>query len=272
MEAFVDALDLSDLGFARAVPAETGRPGYHPAVLLKLYLYGYSNRGPSSRRLEREAGRNLELVWLTGRLAPDFKTIADFRRDNSPAIQATWRQFVLVCRKLGLFNEALVAIDGSEFKAVNARDRNYTAAVIQRRMEQVDGSIARYLSALDTADRQEPDVAAARIDRLQERLVRLREQMRHLREMEQAVKTAPDGQISLTPPGRAGDGLERQGNRHSRLQRSGGRRRRASPDRGSRGHQPRLGPRAARPNGTAGEVCDRARAPDGAGRPRLLQG
>ena len=200
VEAFIDALDLSELGFARAVPAETGRPGYHPVVLLKLYLYGYLNRIPSSRRLEREAERNLELVWLTGRLAPDFKTIADFRRDNGPAIRATCRQFVLVCRKLGLFTEALVAIDGSKFKAVNARDRNYTAAVIQRRMERVDGSVARYLAALDTADRQEPDVAAARVDRLQERLVRLREQMRHLREMEQAVKTAPDGQISLTDP------------------------------------------------------------------------
>ena len=118
IDVFVGQLDLAARGFCRAVPADTGRPGYHPAVLLKLYLYGYLNRIPSSRRLEREAQRNLELVWLTGRLAPDFKTIADFRRDNGAAIQATCRQCVLLCRRLDLFSEALVAVDGSKFKAV----------------------------------------------------------------------------------------------------------------------------------------------------------
>src|SRR5688500_5248012 len=126
IEAFVDELDLAALGFAGVVPEATGRPGYHPATLLKIYLYGYLNRIQSSRRLEREAGRNLELMWLTGRLAPDFKTIADFRKDNGPAIRATCRHFVLLCRKLDLFSEALVAVDGSKFKAVNNRDKNFT--------------------------------------------------------------------------------------------------------------------------------------------------
>ena len=155
VEAFVDGLDLAELGFERAVPAETGRPAYHPATLLKLYIYGYLNRIPSSRRLEREAQRNLELMWLLGRLAPDFKTIADFRRDNGPAIRATCRRFVLLCRSMGLFSEALVAIDGSKFKAVNSRDKNFTPAKLRARIAQVEESIARYMAAMDTADRQE---------------------------------------------------------------------------------------------------------------------
>ena len=200
VDAFVDELDLAELGFGRATPADTGRPGYHPATLLKLYLYGYLNRVPSSRRLEREAQRNLEVLWLTGRLAPDFKTIADFRRDNGPAIQATCRRFVLLCRELRLFTESLVAIDGSKFKAVNTRDKNYTPGAIQRRIEQVEASIARYLAALDTADRQQPDVPSAKVERLQGRLAALREKMQHLRAMEAAVNAAPDGQISLTDP------------------------------------------------------------------------
>ena len=135
VEVFVDELDLGALGFAGVVPDATGRPSYHPATMLKLYSYGYLNRIQSSRRLEREAGRNLELMWLTGRLAPDFKTIADFRRDNGPAIKATCRQFVLLCRKLDLFTDAVVAVDGSKFKAVNNRDKNFTPAKLQRRIE-----------------------------------------------------------------------------------------------------------------------------------------
>src|SRR5919202_3154750 len=123
VEAYVDELDLAALGFAGVVPEATGRPSYHPATLLKIYLYGYLNRIASSRRLEREAQRNMELIWLTGRLMPDFKTIADFRRDNGTAIQATCRQFVLLCRKLALFSDAVVGIDGSKFKAVNNRDK-----------------------------------------------------------------------------------------------------------------------------------------------------
>ena len=200
VEVFVNELDLGALGFAGVVPEVTGRPSYHPATMLKLYLYGYLNRIQSSRRLEREAGRNLELMWLTGRLAPDFKTIADFRRDNGPAIKATCRQFVLLCRKLDLFTDAVVAVDGSKFKAVNARDKTYSQSVIQRRMEQAEASVARYLAALDTADRHDPGVPTAKVQRLREKLDRLREQMRHLREMEKVVAAAPDGQVSLTDP------------------------------------------------------------------------
>jgi transposase len=192
IEVFVDGLDLTALDFGRTVAAETGRPGYHPGVLLKLYLYGYLNRIPSSRRLEREAQRNLEVVWLTGHLAPDFKTIADFRRDNGPAIRATCRQFVILCRELDLFTETLVAIDSSKFKAVNTRDKNYTPAAIERRIEQADAAIARYLAALDTADRQQPDLPSGKIERLKEKSARLQQQMQHLREMDVAVKAAPD--------------------------------------------------------------------------------
>src|SRR3989441_11575308 len=146
VDAFVEELDLAGLGFARAEPAETGRPAYHPATLLKIYVYGYLNRIQSSRRLERECQRNIELVWLTGRLMPDFKTIADFRKDNGAAIREVCREFVVLCRRLELFSEASVAIDGSKFKAVNARDRNFTQAKMQRRLEQIDASIARHLS------------------------------------------------------------------------------------------------------------------------------
>jgi transposase len=200
VDAFVDELDLQALGFAGVVPASTGRPGYHPATLLKLYLYGYLNQVQSSRRLEREAGRNIELMWLTGRLAPDFKTIADFRRHNGEAIQATCRRFVGLCRQFGLLAGGVIAVDGSRFRAVNTRDKNFTPGAIRRRIEQVEASISRYLAALDTADRQEDDVAEWRTARLKERLSSLRERMRELQEMESAVETAPDRQISLTDP------------------------------------------------------------------------
>jgi transposase len=200
IEAFVDKLNLIDLGFDRATPAETGRPAYHPATLLKLYIYGYLNRVPSSRRLEREAQRNLELVWLLGHLAPDFKTIADFRRDNGAAIRATCRQFVLLCRSMGLFSEALVAVDGSKFKAVNSRDKNFTPAKLRARIEQVEESIARYMAAIDTADRQEGTAANAKSVRLKEKIENLHKQMQRLQSLEDAIKHAPDQQISLTDP------------------------------------------------------------------------
>ncbi len=145
IDVFVDELDLADLGFVRVNPKATGRPSYHPAVVLKLYIYGYLNRVQSSRRLEREAGRNVEVMWLTGRLAPDHKTIADFRKDNGAAIRRVCSRFVCLCRQVGLFAEASVAIDGSKFKAVNNRDRNFTRAKMQRRMAQIEESIERYL-------------------------------------------------------------------------------------------------------------------------------
>ncbi|VVO52883.1 IS1182 family transposase ISPa7 [Pseudomonas fluorescens] len=159
VDVFVDELDQGKLGFEGIIPADTGRPPYHPAILLKIYIYGYLNRIQSSRRLERKAQRNIELMWLTGRLMPDFKTIANFHKNNGKAIRGICRQFVVLCQQLGLFSEALVAIDGSKFKAVNDRDRNFTSAKLRRRMEEVEPSINRYLTALDIADRQEPSVA-----------------------------------------------------------------------------------------------------------------
>ncbi|RMQ48390.1 Transposase [Pseudomonas cichorii] len=159
VDVFVDELDQGKLGFEGIIPADTGRPPYHPAILLKIYIYGYLNRIQSSRRLERKAQRNIELMWLTGRLMPDFKTIANFHKNNGKAIRGICRQFVVLCQQLGLFSEALVAIDGSKFKAVNDRDRNFTSAKLRRRMEEVESSINRYLTALDIADRQEPSVA-----------------------------------------------------------------------------------------------------------------
>jgi len=200
VDVFVDDLDLGALGFDGVTPAATGRPAYHPATLLKLYVYGYLNKVQSSRRLEREAGRNVELMWLTGRLAPDHKTIADFRKDNGPAIQAACAQFVVLCREIGLFGSALVAIDGSKFKAVNSRDKNFTTHKLQKRLEQVAEHIAGYLRDLDTADRQEGEAATARSERLKEKVERLREQMKMLQAMAGRVEAAPDGQVSLTDP------------------------------------------------------------------------
>lgn len=201
VDVFVDNLDLTALSFDRAIAQATGRPGYHPATLLKIYIYGYLNRVQSSRRLEREAQRNIELMWLTGRLAPDFKTIADFRRDNGAAIRRVCREFVVLCRRLDLFSQALVAIDGSKFKAVNNRDRNYTRAKVQRRIEQIEESVARYLSELDSADRQGAvPVAEARTTRLREKVEKLQSEMQRMQALAKEVEAAPDQQISLTDP------------------------------------------------------------------------
>ena len=201
IDAFVDALDLNGLGFVRATSAETGRPGYHPAVLLKLYVYGYVNRVQSSRRLEREAGRNVEVMWLTGRLVPDHKAIADFRKDNGAAVCKVCSQFVELCRRIGLLSVACVAIDGSKFKAVNNRDRNFTKAKMARRMKQIEDSVARYLHQLDSADRQEPTAAiTSRVERLHDKIGKLREEMQRLKVLEAQMLKAPDEQISLTDP------------------------------------------------------------------------
>ena len=200
VDAFVEELDLKALGFAGADPAVTGRPAYHPAVLLKLYIYGYLNRVPSSRRLEREAQRNVELMWLTGRLAPDFKTIADFRRANGDGIRAVCRRFVQLCRELKLFTQAIVAIDSSKFKAVNSRDRNFTPNKVDRRQQQIEESIRRYLDALETADRTQPVEVEAKTERLREKIETLRGQMRRMDRIREELKTAPDEQISETDP------------------------------------------------------------------------
>ena len=200
VEVFVDELDLAALGFDGVEPEATGRPSYHPATLLKIYIYGYLNRVQSSRRLEREAQRNLELIWLTGKLAPDFKTIADFRKDNGPAIRKVCSQFVLLCRNLDLFSEAMVAIDGSKFKAVNNRDKNFTPHKLKARMQQLEDSAARYLEELDRADREPSLVTEGRVAHIKEKMVTLKEQMQKLEEIGNQLQQAPDHQVSMTDP------------------------------------------------------------------------
>src|SRR5213080_1151084 len=200
VDVFADELDLQKLGFDGMQPEATGRPAYHPGTLLKIYIYGYLNRIQSSRRLERETQRNVELMWLTGRLMPDFKTIANFRKDNGPAIRNVCRQFIVLCRKLDLFTEAIVAIDGSKFKAVNNRDKNFTPAKMQRRMAQIEESIARYLAAMDTADRAEPEAAELKKGHLREKIAALKEQMQRLKALEVQMLASPDQQLSLTDP------------------------------------------------------------------------
>jgi transposase len=199
IDVFIDGLDVSGLGF-KTVAEVTGRPGYHPKTLLKLYIYGYLNRIQSSRRLEREAQRNVELMWLTGRLAPDFKTVADFRKDNGEAIRLVCREFVMLCKKLELFTDAFVAIDGSKFKAVNNRDRNFTKAKLKRRLQQIDESIERYLGQIASADRQETAVAKAKTERLENKIATLKQEMARLKKLEVRLLEAPDQQISLTDP------------------------------------------------------------------------
>jgi transposase len=202
IDIFVDELDLAELEFGGVDPEATGRPSYHPSVLLKLYIYGYLNRVQSSRRLEREAGRNVEVMWLTGRLVPDHKTIADFRKDNGRAIRRVCARFVALCRAMGLFaEEASVAIDGSKFKAVNNRDKNFTRAKMERRLAQIEESVARYLHQLDSADRQEPSLArTTKTIGLTEKIARLKEEMERLHALEARMIATPDQQISLTDP------------------------------------------------------------------------
>jgi transposase/macrodomain Ter protein organizer (MatP/YcbG family) len=201
IDVFVNELDLGGLGFGGVAPEITGRPSYHPSVLLKLYIYGYLNRVQSSRRLEREAGRNVEVMWLTCRLVPDHKTIADFRKDCGSAIQQVCVRFVELCRQMGLLTTASVAIDGSKFKAVNTRDKNFTRGKVERRRAQLEESVARYLAQLDTADRQEPsEELAAKTAHLREKLVKLEGEMQRLAAMEKSMLASPDQQISLTDP------------------------------------------------------------------------
>ena len=195
IDVFIDRLDISGLGF-KAEAAETGRPGYHPRTMLKIYVYGYLNRVHSSRRLEREARRNVELMWLTARLAPDFKTIADFRKDNGEAIRLVCREFVMLCRKLNLIGNTL-AIDGSKFKAVNNRDKNFTRAKLKRRLAEVEASIERYLDELDKADQSAPPKDTRS---LKDKIAALEEEMDRLKKFEVRMLEAPDQQLSLTDP------------------------------------------------------------------------
>jgi transposase len=201
VDAFVEALDLAAAGFVRTSAAQTGRPGYHPGVLLKLFIYGYLNRVASSRRLEREAGRNVEVMWMTGRLAPDHKTIADFRKENGAAIRKACAGFVDLCRRVGVLGGGCVAIDGSKFKAVNHRDRNFTPGKVALRIAHLEESAGRYLAEMERIDRQEARQAqATKVARIEEKLARIRQEVGRLDCIARQLETTPDGQISLTDP------------------------------------------------------------------------
>jgi len=200
IDAYVDSLDLDRLGFRHAILQETGRPPYHPGDLLKLYLYGYLNRVRSSRQLEREAQRNVEVMWLMRRLTPDFKTIADFRRDNRKAIRNVSREFTLFCRQLNLFSGDLVAIDGSKFKAVNRRDRNFTKKQLKRLIQKLDEDIDRYLDELDEADEEEPQEKKLTAEELQQKIDEMRRRRAEAQELEKKLDESGASQISLTDP------------------------------------------------------------------------
>ena len=200
VDAFVNKLDLKQLGFNRVEPSDTGRPGYQPATMLKIYVYGYLNRLQSSRRLERESHRNVELIWLTGRLMPDFKTIADFRKDNKQAIRRVCVEFVGLCRALNLFSATLVAIDGSKFKAVNSRDKNFTRKSVKRRLQKTQANIDRYLAMLDQSDQEEPEIRGTTAEELKQKIASMEAKMDQLKAHEAEVDAHPDSQVSLTDP------------------------------------------------------------------------
>jgi len=200
IDAFVDALDLFESGFTSAQPKTTGRPAYHPNTMLKLYIYGYLNQVQSSRKLEREANRNLELIWLLERLAPDFKTIADFRKNNREGIKSACRQFVLLCKRMNMFSESLIAIDGSRFSAVNNRDRNFTKAKIKRRIEAINKSLDRYLSQLETLDRRDQKIPKVKTQHIHKQIDSLKRQMAEVQAIEKTIDIHPDKQVSLTDP------------------------------------------------------------------------
>jgi len=200
VDLFIDELDLLKLGFDKVEPAITGRPSYHPSTMLKIYIYGYLNRIQSSRRLERETQRNLELIWLTGRLSPDFKTIADFRKGNGPAIKKVCGQFVLLCKHMGMFTESVIAIDGSKFKAVNSSDNNYTERKLKARIAQTEKRVGRYLDELDRADQQGDALPEASVDHLKTRLKEAKSLLSRLDEIDTRIKESSDSQISMTDP------------------------------------------------------------------------
>ena len=200
VDAFIEKLDLLRLGFDGVIPQDTGRPSYHPAMMLKLYIYGYLNRIQSSRRLEREAQRNVELIWLTGRLMPAFKTIADFRKDNREAICTVCLEFIELCRELRLFSGVLVAIDGSKFKAVNSRDNNYTAKSVKRRLKNTQENIDRYLAKLDDVDAEEPEIREVTAKELNKKIASMEAKMAELKARQQEVAEHPDKQVSTTDP------------------------------------------------------------------------
>jgi transposase len=200
IEAYIEKLDLAELGFKGVEPKDTGRPAYHPSTLLMIYIYGYLNRIHSSRRLEREAQRNVEVMWLTGRLTPDFKTIADFRKDNGKAIRNACQKFILLCRSLDLFSQSIITIDGSKFKAVNHRDKNFTRAKMKRRLEQIDKSLDKYMAKLEETDQVESVGIDLQTIKIKDKISALHEEMQRLKEIETEMLAAPDKQVSLTDP------------------------------------------------------------------------
>ena len=200
IDAFVDGLNLAAAGFARVQPKETGRPGYDPMDLLKLYIYGYLNRVRSSRRLEAETHRNLEVIWLLRGLRPDFKTIADFRRDNRAAFKAVFRDFVLLCRKLDLYGRELVAVDGTRLKAVNSRDRNFTREKLAKFLRDAEQRLADYLERLDRTDAEESPASSARATNLAAKIASLKERQTRYTELQAELERTGESQVSLTDP------------------------------------------------------------------------
>jgi transposase len=201
IDAFVNGLDLAAAGFARVVPEATGRPGYAPGDLLKLYIYGYLNRVRSSRRLEAETRRNLEVIWLLRHLKPDFKTIADFRRDNRAAFRSVFREFVLLCRQLDLFGRELLAVDGTRIKAVNNKDRNFTRASLTKFIRDADERLVNYVRRLDEADAAEIGTGGgSRMQHLAEKIAALRAARERHRALLADIERTGESQISLTDP------------------------------------------------------------------------
>ena len=200
IEAFVDRLDLATAGFIRVQPKVSGRPGYAPSDLLKLYIYGYLNRVRSSRRLEAETHRNIEVIWLLRHLKPDFKTIADFRRDNQNAFRPIYRQFVLLCRQLDLFGRELLAVDGTRIKAVNNKDRNFTRASLTKFIELADAKLDDYLQRLDQGDATEATMGGSRVKNLAGKIAAIRERRTRCKDMLAELDRTGESQISLTDP------------------------------------------------------------------------
>src|ERR1700741_4702866 len=200
IEAVVDGLDLAASGFVRVEPKETGRPGYRPADLLKLYIYGYLNRIRSSRRLEAETRRNIEVIWLLRHLKPNFKTIADFRRDNRKAFRLVFRQFVLLCKQLDLFGRELLAVDGTRIKAVNNKDRNFTRASLTQFIKAADAKLDDYLQRLDKSDGSESATGGSRVDKLADKITGIRERRERYKYMLAELDQTVESQISLTDP------------------------------------------------------------------------
>jgi transposase len=200
IDAFVNGLDFVAAGFVRVTLAATGRPGYAPGDLLKVYIYGYLNRVRSSRRLEAEVNRNIELIWLLGSLKPDFKTIADFRRDNRAAFRSVFREFVVLCRRLALFGRELIAVDGTRIKAVNNKDRNFTRGSLEKFIAAADERLDDHLRRLDAGDIAEAGKSGSRVKHLAEKIEALRKKRGEYDALRKRIERTGESQISLSDP------------------------------------------------------------------------